>query len=38
MSKYLNPTALITGIIAAAIFMFAYNKNVGGIRKYLGGA
>ena len=37
MSKYLNTTALVTGIIAAAIFMFAYNK-VGSIRKVLGGA
>lgn len=37
MSKYLNPTTIITGIIAAAIFMLAYNK-VPMVRKYLGGA
>lgn len=36
MSKYLNVTTLITGVIAAAIFMFAYNKS-GAVRKALGG-
>ena len=36
MSKYLNTTALVTGLIAAAIFMFAYNK-VAPVRRILGG-
>lgn len=36
MSKYLNTTALVTGLIAAAIFMFAYNK-VQPVRRILGG-
>ncbi len=36
MSKYLNPTAIITGLIAAALFMLAYNK-LPVVRKTLGG-
>lgn len=36
MSKYLNPTALITGILAAAIVVLAFNK-VAIVRKFLGG-
>lgn len=38
ISKYLNPTTLITGMIAAAIMILLFNKNILGIRKYLGGA
>lgn len=36
MSKYLNPTAIITGIIAAAILLFAYNR-LPIVKKVLGG-
>lgn len=38
MSKYLNPTALITALIASALLMWVYNKNlIPGLKKVLGG-
>lgn len=36
MSKYISVTAIVSGLIAAALFMVAYNKS-GAVRKLTGG-
>lgn len=36
MSKYISVTAIVSGLIAAALFMFAYNK-IAVVRKVTGG-
>jgi hypothetical protein len=37
MMKYLKSPWVIALVVCAGVF-YAYNKNVAGIRKYLGGA
>lgn len=36
MSKYISVTAIVSGLIAAALFMLAYNK-IANVRKLTGG-
>lgn len=36
MSKYISVSAIVSGLIAAALFMLAYNK-IGAVKRLTGG-